>query len=240
MADVPNKLRLMHQHEESIRTDSLAAIAADAVLTDHLRAVHDALDHLTVLQQPASTPSDDRHTAQLFVIRLFNIGASALKLGLSGYYQQAFQVLRDSLEMVNLVDLFRADPSKISEWRLADNKKLKKDFGPAAVRTALETFPQYKGQKAGREKTYATFSEHAAHATYRGFQLVAPGNAPRLGPFMDAKLLKAFLEDLGRHLAHATMALSTLFDTDLEHVVWASKAAYIEALRGYHERYIKP
>jgi hypothetical protein len=68
---------------------------------------------------------------------------------------------------------------------------------------------------------------------------VAPGNSPRLGPFMDAKLLKALLEDLGRHLAHATMALSTLLDKDVGLVVLSSKAAYIESLRRYHEKYIK-
>lgn len=240
MAPIPDNLQSLHQHEETIRADSLAAIAADVALSDHLQAVHDALDHLTVLQQAASSPGDDRHTAQLFVIRLFNIGASALKLGLSGYYQQSFQLLRDSLELVNLIDLFRADRTKISAWRLADSKELKKDFGPAAVRTALETFPQFKGQKAGRDKTYATFSEHAAHTTYRGFKLVTLGNSPRLGPFMNAKLLKALLEDLGRHLAHATMALSTLFDKDVGLVVLASKGAYIESLRRYHEKYIKP
>lgn len=239
MATIPGNLQSLHQHEERIRAESLAAIAADAGLSDHLQAVHDALDHLTVLQQAASSPGDDRHTVQMFVIRLFNVGASALKLGLSGYYQQALQLLRDSLELVNLVDLFRADRSKIAEWRLADNKKLKKDFGPAAVRTALEMFPQFKGQKAGRYKTYATFSEHAAHTTYKGFQLVAPGNSPRLGPFIDAKFLKALLEDLGRHLAHATMALSTLFDKDVGLVVLTSKGAYYESLRRYHEKYIK-
>lgn len=239
VATTPDNLQSLHQQEERIRSASLAAIAGDIALSDHLQMAHDVLDHLTALRQAESSPGDDTYTVQLFVIRLFNIGASALKLGLSGYYQQAFQLLRDSLELVNLADLFRADPAKISEWRLAENKKLKKDFGPAAVRMALEAFPQYKGQQAGRNKSYATFSEHAAHTTYIGFKLVAPGNAPRLGPFINADLLKAFIEDLGRHLAHATLALSTLVDEDVGHVVMASKVTFLESLRRYHEKYIK-
>lgn len=239
MHKIPSNLYSVHQHEESIRADSLAVVAADDTLQDHLQAVHDALDHLTTLLQVDSSPGDDRHTAQLFVIRLFNIGASVLKLGLSGYYQQAFQLLRDSLEMVNLVDLFRADSTKISEWRLADNRALKRNFGPAAVRDALEKFPQYKGQKTGRNNTYAIFSEHAAHTTYKGFKFVVSGNSPQLGPFMDAKMLRALLEDMGRHLAHATMALSTLFDKDVGLVVLTSKVAYFDSLKKYHEKYIR-
>lgn len=236
----PSNLLSLHQHEESIRSDSLSAIAAATPLADHLQAIHDALDHLSALFQANSTPGDDRHTVQLFAVRLFNVGTSSLKLGLSGYYQQAFQVLRDSLELVNLVDWFRADRAMISEWRAADNKTLKKKFGPSAVRTAIDAFPQFSGQKAGRDKAYALLSEHAAHATYRGFQLIAPGNSPQLGPFMDAKLLKAFLEDLGRHLAHATMALSTLFDKNVEVPVLVAKVAYHESLKKYQAAYIKP
>ena len=100
MATTPGNLRTLHQHEEFIRVDSLAAIAADEAMSDHFQAVQDALDHLSILMQVESTPGSDSHTLQLFVIRLFNTGASTLKLGLSGYYQIAFQLLRDSLELV--------------------------------------------------------------------------------------------------------------------------------------------
>lgn len=233
-------LHSLHRHEEELRATSYAAIASSMDLRDHLRAIHDALDHLVALQREYSAPGDDTHTVQLFAIRLFNIGGSVCKLGLSGYYQQAFQLLRDSLEQVNLLDLFRADRSKIAEWRLADNKRLKRHFGPAAVREALDKLPEYKGQKAGRDRLYAILSEHAAHATYRGFRLVAPGNSPRLGPFFDATLLRALLEDLGRHLAHATLAASMLIDGDMNSAVMRAKTEYVDRLRVYHDKYIKP
>lgn len=236
MATTPDNLRYLHQHEESIRVGSLTAITADEALSDHLQAVHDALDHLMVLLQVESTPDSDSHTLQLFVIRLFNTGASALKLGLSGYYQTAFLLLRDSLELVNLVDLFRADPTKVSQWKTADDKKLKKDFSPVAVRKALALFPQYAGQN--RKNLYALFSRHAAHMTYKGFQLVAPGNSPTLGPFFESKLLRALLEDIGRHMSHATIALSTMFEKGGLPVLVA-KAAYIDGLGKYRQKYIK-
>ena len=171
---MPDNLASLHQHEEEVRAASLSAIVTGPALSDHLQAVHDALDHLTELVGVESIAGDDRHTIQLFVMRLFNVGSTVLKLGLSGYYQQAFQLLRDALELVNLIDLFRADRTRIAEWRTADNKKLKKAFGPATVREALEKLSQYRGQKSGREKTYAMFSEYAVHTTYRGFKLVSP------------------------------------------------------------------
>jgi hypothetical protein len=236
----PNNLNSLHIREEDVRNESLMVVSKNTDLQDHLQAVHDALDHLIALLNESTNPGSDAHTVQLFAIRLFNIGASALKLGLSGYYQQAFQLMRDVLELVNLLDLFRADRSKIAEWRLADNKILKKHFSPASVRTALDSFPDYKGQKAGRDRQYAIFSEHAAHATYRGFNLVAPNNQPRIGPFFDEKLLQAFLEDLGRHLSHVSLAVSTLLDANESTTVLAAKAAYISSLRGYHDKYIKP
>lgn len=236
VANTPSNLRNLHQHEEFVRVDSLAAITADETLSDHLQAVHDALDHLTVLMQVESTPDSDSHTLQLFVIRLFNTRASALKLGLSGYYQIAFQLLRDSLELVNLVDLFRADQTIVSQWKAADDKKLRKDFSPAAVRTVLATFPQYAGQD--RKKLYALFSGHAAHITYNGFHLVAPRNSPMLGPFFESKLLRALLEDLGQHMSHATIALSSMFEKG-ELPVLMAKAAYLEELGKYRQKYIK-
>lgn len=235
----PENLVRLHQHEERIRAEALGAIDEDAALSDHLQAVHDALDHLFALAKVPSEAGDDIHTLQLFALRLLNVGASALKLGLSGYYQQAFQVLRDSLEMVNLLDLFRTNRALIREWRVADNKRLKKDFGPAAVRSALDQNPQFKGQKAARERMYGLFSEHAAHVTYRGFQLLAPGNVPQIGCFFDAAVLQGLLEEMGRHLAHATLAVSLLIDEDLSLSTLQAKAAYLDTLRRYHDRYIK-
>ncbi len=112
----------------------LANIESVPALRDHLQAVQDAMDHLVNLQAIQSEPGSDTHTLQLIGFRLFNVGATAIKLGLSGYYQAAFQLLRDSLELVNLVDLFNSDSSAISLWRTADEKSWKREFLPVRVR----------------------------------------------------------------------------------------------------------
>jgi hypothetical protein len=169
-------------------------------------------------------------------MRLFNCGGAALQQGLSGYYQVAFQTLRDSLEMVNLVDLFRIDADAIDRWKAADDKALKNEFGPVKVRLRLEKHPDFEGQR--RDRLYATFSGYAAHPSYKGFQLISPSNKPRLGPFLDGSLLLALLADLGKHISHAALGVSTLLVTD-ELQLLRAKAAYLERLGGYHEKYLK-
>ncbi len=239
MHPIPSNLKSLHLYEESIREEALALVSKDEALSDHLTAIHDALDHITNLLQVESTPDTDMHTVQLFAIRLFNIGATTLKVGLCGYYQQGFQLLRDSLETVNLLDLFRRDGAKICEWRTADDKKLKKDFGPAAVRQALDKFPAYRGQKNGREKFYGQLSKYAAHTTYRGFTLITSGSEAKLGPFPDPKFLRALLEDTGRYLSHATISLSSLISGDKTTQALEAKASYHDSLQKYKDKYIK-
>ena len=98
-----------------------------------------ALDHLVVLVGLDSTPGSDRHTLQLLGIRELNFVSSALKVGMSGYYQVAFALLRDLLETTNLVDLFLSDPKLVSVWKDGDKKTQDRLFKPVAVRMALET-----------------------------------------------------------------------------------------------------
>jgi hypothetical protein len=50
--------------------------------------------------------------------------------------QIAFSGLRDFLETFFLVDYLVSFPEKIQEWKIADEKQLRKEFGPAAVRVA--------------------------------------------------------------------------------------------------------
>lgn len=236
MRETPANLQSLHSLEASVRDASLVAVSNDAALADHVQAVHDALDHLTVLLLVPSTPGTREHTLQLLAMRLFNVGACVLKLGLSGYYQVAWQLLRDSLEIVNLVDLFRIDPAALGKWQVADDNTLKREFGPAKVRLALEAHPDFAGQR--RDRIYESFSGFAAHASYKGFALLAPGNTPKLGPFMDGKLLRALLEDFGPHFSHAALGIGMLFE-DVEIQIIEAKGAFLCKLRKYYAVHVR-
>jgi hypothetical protein len=73
------------------------------------------------------------------------------------------------LETYFLVDYLRSKPAHISVWKQADKMKLKKDFSPWRIRGELDKRDGYTGGQ--RKAIYDLISEHASHATYRGFHL---------------------------------------------------------------------
>lgn len=233
MSVIPPNLIALHEYEEQIRAQSVASVEADSYLSTQLQAVHDALDHLTVLIDLESTPGTDRHTLQLLGIRELNFVASALKVGMAGYYQVAFSLLRDLLETTNLVDLFLSDPKLVSVWKDADKKTHDKLFKPVAVRTALERLPQNKGQN--RQSKYRNFSTYASHPNYVGFHLLSGDNAPKMGGFFDATMLKNLLEDMGRLTSHMALNLSLAIELSTSDplVVYEAKAAFLVRLEAY-------
>ena len=233
---IPNNFVAVHAYEEEVRSRALNAIEADTSLSDHLQAIHDSLDHLLVLIRMESAPGSATHTLQLLAIRLLNNTTCVVKLGLSGYYQVGFQLIREMLELVNLVDLFSVEADKLERWRTADDKTLMEVFGPVKVRLALEKHKRFKGQR--RDGLYKTFSNYAAHPTYKGFQLIAPDNSPKIGGFFDVGLLSALLFEAGRHLSHATVALSSQFG-DVNESVLKSKEVYLDQVCRYREQYIR-
>lgn len=233
MATALENLDWLHQHEEGWREKSLTTVKASTDLSQHLNAVNVSMGHLQDLITPVTDPSSDEHALQLICIRLFNLGATSLKLGLSGYYQASFQLIRDSLEVVNLLDLFRVDPTALKRWRYADDREHTKYFSPLEVRKALEKHPEFAGQN--RQPLYKMYSNFATHATFKSFELYRLGDLAQCGPFFDEGKLKAFLEDLALHLSHATLALSMQIDAPDSSELDGAQLRFIEALAAYRE-----
>jgi len=227
----------LQDQESLIRTQIWEVVSSDLVLNDHLSCVQDAMDHLTMLLQVESNPGSKLHTFQLLAMRLFNSGGSTIKVGLSGYYQAGFQLLRDALEVVNLLDLFRIDVTAVTRWVAVSDKKTAKEFNPFSVRQTLEKSPEFSGQR--RDFIYSTYSDIALHPTYKGIGLMSSNGVPKLGPFFDLTLIRALLEDLATHLSHATLTVSVLIDEDLPEEVMTSKSVFLQRLDAYHEKYIK-
>jgi hypothetical protein len=233
MTALPDNLKRLHQAEEELRRRSVAAVEADPHLATEMQAAHDALDHLTVLVGLPAVEGSDRHTLQLLALRSLNFVASALKVGMAGYYQVAFSLLRDLLETTNLVDLFLADSTLVSTWKNGDKATHNKLFRPVVVREALQNLPQHAGQN--RQPKYGTFSTFAAHPNYAGFALLVGDNGPNMGPFFDLKKLKALLEDMGRLSSHLTLNLSIAIETEEDDAMefFRAKAAFLERLAVY-------
>ena len=232
MDEIPDNLIRLHKQEELLWAQAVEAVSQDVSLRRHLQAVHDVMDHLTVLARLSSASGTDTHTLQLLGIRLLNFIAACLKSGLSGYYQVAFSLLRETLETANLIDLFLIKPELISVWKSADKKAHNNLFRPVKVREVLSAHPNYKGQN--RLLRYQMFSTYASHPNYLGFALLSGDDSPKIGPFLDRKLLKALLEDMGSLGGHATLNLSIAIETD-DGTTLTAKSAFTHRLKAYWE-----
>ena len=194
---IPDNLRSLHAQEECLRQRALDLVAADARLVLHLRVVEHSMDLADLLRQ-VPTEDEDMKTIQVLGMRTFNAFGASLKLALSGYNQNSALIMRDILETVFLLCLFRGDRTLIERWRFADDKARRRDFSPAAVRKALDERDGFEGRK--REEMYRMFSELAAHPTMKSVYMMRPqkdGDAV-IGPFMGPDSLQVVVSEMGR------------------------------------------
>ena len=204
---LPENLSFLHNHEESIRVDSLALIDKSADLREHSSMIHGAMAIIFALAHDHANVTDDELTIQYLGLRLFNSSAASLKLGLSGYYQPALAIVRDVFETVALLDYFLSNPEQIAIWKDSDNRQRIAKFGPGVIRDALNKRDQFTGNK--RKEIYVRLSEYAGHATAPGFLLTAPDRLGQIGPFLSEKYLKAWIEEAVQFITHgATICMA--------------------------------
>ena len=194
---IPDRLLSLHRGEECLRGDALERVAADARLALHLRVVENAMDLADFLRQ-VPTEDEDMKVIQFLGIRACNAFGASLKLALSGYTQNSVLIMRDILETVFLLTLFRPDRTLVERWRLADDKTRRRDFSPAPVRKALDEQDGFRRRR--RAEHYRTLSELAGHPTMKSEFLLRPekdGDAV-IGPFMASGTLEAALSEMAR------------------------------------------
>jgi hypothetical protein len=233
---VKDSLASLHEHEERIRADSLAAIERDVALSEHLNVVGEAMNIIYAFAHDHTHGSDNELTLQYLGVRLFNAAGASVKLALSGYYQKAFVHLRDIIETYFLVDYLCTHPEKILEWKNADKKKRIAEFGPGAIRSALDKRDGYTSGK--RKQIYDLISEFASHATYSGVALTAsgPANLVQVGPFFDEEKLGSWVQEMAMRLSHAAIILVTNAEgTDV--ALLRARAHYLDIVNAWWSKY---
>ena len=192
----PSNLQRLHVKEQSLRKEALGIIQGNSKLELHFSIIERAM---TLAKIIVEYPADDEDfkVIKMLSIRMFNAFGASLNLMLSGYHQKSAMVMRDVLENLFLMDLFRTDHSAIRRWRFANDKKSRHEFLPVKVREALDKRDGFKGKK--RAKAYKMLSELAAHPTM-GTQYMLKselGGDILTGPFMGDTILRQGLEKLG-------------------------------------------
>jgi hypothetical protein len=180
--------------------------------------------------------NEDELTLQFLGLRLFNSAAASIKLGMSGYAQTAISLVRDILEISFLLDYFKSDPSKIPEWKNATAKERKTKFSPVNIRIALDTRDGFKEKR--RAEVYELLSEHASHVSYGGFKLIRSDGLGNLGPFIDEKILKAWVQELTLRLVPGA-TIFAIFFVDASPPLQQLRMKYIDQVRAWQERMFK-
>jgi hypothetical protein len=231
-----DNLTALHSAEERLRAQTLAHIESNEELKDHIYIICEAMNVFWSFTHDHQHKDDDELTIQFLGIRLFNSASASIKLALSGYYQNAFQNLRDILETYFLLDYLRSDPAKISIWKAADRNQLMKNFGPAGIRAALDRRDGLKEQK--RKAIYDLISSHATHATYKGFRLTKKKQLGTLGPFFSEDNLLAWMQEAAKMLTHAGIIYGMHFDS-VPSALLGVKEKYFEDLRTWRQKYLE-
>lgn len=231
LAALDNVERLMHQR-------SLAHIEADEALLDHVELIEAVMNHIDFFAKRDRTGDLDLETVKLLGARIFNDLASAYGQITRGYYQIAAATLRDVMEIVYLWGYFDREPSRIKEWRESDDATRRDIFAPFKVREFLDDFDGFKEGKRG--KAYKMFCEYAAHATWQGFTLMRStgGGQVQMGPFFDAGLMKAVLEEMAQLAAQAGNNFAGFFDKSGDAEALAASLHQYDITGKWAEKYL--
>ena len=228
---IPDRLKLLHGVEEDQRREALEILESNRRLALHVIVTENAMDLADLLLQ-YPTHDEDIKVLQVLGMRTHNAFGASLKLALSGYGQNGALILRDILETVFLLDLFRNDPSSIERFRFADRKVQREFFRPAPVRKALEACDGAEGR--WRQELYERFSEFASHPNMKSAELMRPkrGGDAQIGPFVEGDVLHMVLFEMGR----CAVLVGETLDRFLPET-WADLLAVREAYRGGRENW---
>jgi hypothetical protein len=192
-----NNLDRLHAKEQSLRQEALEIIQGQPKLLLHLDAI-DAVMTLARLLVDYPKNEEDFNVVKMLSVRMFNAFGASLELITTGYHQNAGLAMRDTLETLFLLDLFRTDVKAIERWRFADEVVQRKEFSPSAVRKYLNKRDGLS--KSKRDETYKMFCKLATHPNMHSQHMLRPitGGDIVMGPFMEITTLEAGLYELGK------------------------------------------
>jgi hypothetical protein len=179
-------------------------VAASKRLMHHVELVHSCLDLMrAVLRHYKYEQGSDTLVVLRLLVRLLNSTNASLKLARAGYFQPAFTLVRDVLELEFLVDLFTRDRKYLTQWISLHDRDRDRKFKQVNIRTILDNLDGNTQKR--RAKAYKILSKYAAHASPHAFHLISPDNFTKVGPFPSGDVISAFLHELAKHVQFASL-----------------------------------
>ncbi len=235
---IPENLRSLHGIEEELRREATALVEGDNRFALHLSVIEHAMDLADLLRQ-FPTDDEDMKVVQMLGMRIFNAFGASVKLALSGYVQNSALIMRDILETVFLLNLFKGDRTAIERWRFADKKERMKNFSPVRVREALDARDGFHSKK--RAALYELFSELAGHPTMKSVAMMRPqkGGDAVIGPFIEASSLEAVLSEMGQLGVQVGEILNAFFPETWSNAL-AGRVAFARVKRHWLDTFWPP
>jgi hypothetical protein len=221
--------------ESTIEQQHDIIVSKNQELRDHLEIFHGVFEvlHKCLRNHPYAGNTEALVTLR-FIARVFNTTGACLKLARAGYFQPAFAMIRDLLEIEFLADLFTRDREHFRQWIRADAKVRKKEFKQVVVRDTLDKLDGLTSKK--RAEAYALLSTHATHIDLDGFQIISPNSMTEIGPFPSEKILTAVFQELAKHIQYVCIHLTKLL-TPTDPEVLAAISALDQALHRWRAKY---
>jgi hypothetical protein len=222
--------------ETLIEEEHDKVVSSSPELNDHLFLIYRAFDliHIALRKHPYEG-NDEALIVLRLAARVFNTAGAALKLARAGYFQPAFTMVRDILEIEFLTDLFSRDRKHLQRWISLDENARKREFKQVTIRDTLDQIDGFTTKK--RAEAYKLLSTHAAHADPDGFQVISPQSMTQIGPFPSEHALTAFFQEFAKHFQMACIHIVTLLHPVHPEIIKA-KDAFEEVLISWRAKYI--
>lgn len=150
------------------------------------------------------------HVLESLCGRTYNLGAAALQLTNSGYYDEALSLMRSIGEISNLISLSVVDKQAIQSWLTLDEKGRIARFSPSAVRKMIEAQPGGKNLMYADRDWYSRFCETYTHVTpHTKPNAHDPGS--KVGGLFQASGLESCLQELSSVLGFVALIVCRYF-----------------------------
>jgi hypothetical protein len=199
----------------SILTDAEARCLSESLsqipkLGRSTPACYSALgDTLSLLYAEASCYNGcngGEHFFQRMTARVVANSLSSLRLAMLGYYDESLALTRSLGEIANLLFLFVADDSSLTNWRAASEKDRKREFSPVKVRLRLEAL---KLKPPIDESQYGLLCEVGVHLVPSvSPQTFNDHNRPTLGAKFQDEGIMVTLNELSAVVAECAACIS--------------------------------
>lgn len=206
-----------------------AFAASSETIGDHCAIINVNLALLSKFFSVRAPKTPDESTIMALGARVYNSAAGALYLTRSGYYQTALMLMRDIIEVTNLLDYFLGHKTDITGWRTLPNRERRKRFSPKIIRDVLNRRDHLP--RDVRNEYYSLLSECAVHATFQGIELLMKDKKIMVGPFSDRRLTEAVFSFLPQLTSFGTQVF-------LRHFQDVDEKTYIGMLLTYNEIFL--